>query len=136
MIGDNIKTARKNKGYTQEDFAQKLNVVRQTVSKWEKNLSVPDADIMIKISKIVDVPVNDLLDISPLQQNDIYELTLQLEKMNELTEIRIQNHKKMIERIKAALVIAIIVTILIAIYPKWNEIWYEFGENIYQLFNG
>jgi len=36
MFSDNIKNLRKNKGFTQEELANKLNVVRQTVSKWEK----------------------------------------------------------------------------------------------------
>lgn len=39
MLSDNIKVARKNKGLTQEELANKLNVVRQTVSKWEKGVS-------------------------------------------------------------------------------------------------
>lgn len=45
MFSDNLKTIRKAKGYTQEELAIKVNVVRQTVSKWEKGLSVPDADL-------------------------------------------------------------------------------------------
>ncbi|MCI6837144.1 MAG: helix-turn-helix domain-containing protein, partial [Clostridiales bacterium] len=45
MFGENLKAVRKAKGYTQEELAIKLNVVRQTVSKWEKGLSVPDADV-------------------------------------------------------------------------------------------
>lgn len=45
MFGENLKTLRKNKGITQEKLAARLNVVRQTVSKWEKDQSVPDAEI-------------------------------------------------------------------------------------------
>ena len=44
MFGENLKTLRKQKGFSQEELAVRLHVVRQTVSKWEKNLSVPDAD--------------------------------------------------------------------------------------------
>ena len=44
MLGENIKALRKSKGFTQEELAVRVNVVRQTVSKWEKGLSVPDAD--------------------------------------------------------------------------------------------
>ena len=40
MFQDNLKTLRKNKGYTQEELASRLKVVRQTVSKWEKGLSL------------------------------------------------------------------------------------------------
>lgn len=44
MFGENLKTLRKQKGFSQEELATRLHVVRQTISKWEKNLSVPDAD--------------------------------------------------------------------------------------------
>ena len=47
MINENIKHFRKTRGMSQEEMAVKLNVVRQTVSKWEKGLSVPDADVLI-----------------------------------------------------------------------------------------
>ena len=43
MLNENIKTIRKSKGLSQEELAAKLNVVRQTVSKWEQGLSVPDS---------------------------------------------------------------------------------------------
>lgn len=47
MLNENIKRARKAKGLSQEELAVKLNVVRQTVSKWENGLSVPDSDLLI-----------------------------------------------------------------------------------------
>lgn len=61
MFGDNLKAMRKAKGYTQEELAIKLNVVRQTVSKWEKGLSVPDADALSKIADVLDTKVSILL---------------------------------------------------------------------------
>ena len=61
MLGDNIRVLRKEKGFTQETFAQQLNVVRQTVSKWEKGLSVPDAEMLNSISEVLEVPVSTLL---------------------------------------------------------------------------
>ena len=61
MLNENIKNMRKQKGYTQETFAQELNVVRQTVSKWEKGYSVPDAVMLEKIAELFDVSVNELL---------------------------------------------------------------------------
>lgn len=65
MLNENIKKARKEKGFSQEELALKLNVVRQTVSKWESGLSVPDAEVLIRIADILDVPVSRLLDIEP-----------------------------------------------------------------------
>ena len=56
MFQDNLKALRKEKGITQEELAARLNVVRQTVSKWEKGLSVPDSDLLIKLAEILDVP--------------------------------------------------------------------------------
>ena len=61
MFKDNLKTIRKEKGISQEVLAKELNVVRQTISKWEKGLSIPDGDMLIKISQILDTPVEVLL---------------------------------------------------------------------------
>ena len=52
MFAENLKKIRKDKGYTQEILAEKLNVVRQTVSKWEKGLSLPDVDIDRKSTRL------------------------------------------------------------------------------------
>lgn len=61
MLSENIKAIRKSKGLSQQELAVKLNVVRQTVSKWEQGLSVPDADMLISISEVLETPVATLL---------------------------------------------------------------------------
>lgn len=61
MLSENIKTARKSKGLSQEELAVKLNVVRQTISKWEQGLSVPDFDMLIALSDALATPVRALL---------------------------------------------------------------------------
>ncbi|MGN0447668.1 MAG: helix-turn-helix domain-containing protein [Acutalibacteraceae bacterium] len=61
MLSENIKSLRKSKGLSQEDLAVKLNVVRQTISKWEQGLSVPDSDMLIAISEALETPVSALL---------------------------------------------------------------------------
>lgn len=61
MLSENIKTARKSKGLSQEELAVKLNVVRQTISKWEQGLSVPDSDMLIAVSDALATPVSALL---------------------------------------------------------------------------
>ena len=58
MLSENIKTLRKTKGLSQEGLAIKLNVVRQTVSKWEKGLSVPDSEMLIRIAEELDTSYN------------------------------------------------------------------------------
>lgn len=61
MLNENIKMLRKSKGLSQEELAVKLNVVRQTISKWENGLSVPDSDMLISISEALDTSVGALL---------------------------------------------------------------------------
>ena len=61
MLSENIKAARKSKGLSQQELAVKLNVVRQTVSKWEQGLSVPDSDLLISLSEVLEIPVSTLL---------------------------------------------------------------------------
>ena len=73
MLKDNLKTLRKNKGLSQEELSIKLNVVRQTISKWETGLSVPDAEMLITISEFFETPVSDILgeSIEEKETNDI-----------------------------------------------------------------
>ncbi|WP_148138318.1 helix-turn-helix domain-containing protein, partial [Olsenella sp. HMSC062G07] len=61
MLNENIKAFRKAKGLSQEELAIRLNVVRQTVSKWEQGRSVPDADMLIALSETLETPVSVLL---------------------------------------------------------------------------
>lgn len=61
MLNENIKTIRKSKGFSQQELAVKLNIVRQTVSKWEQGLSVPDSDMLISLSEALETPVSTLL---------------------------------------------------------------------------
>ena len=61
MLNENIKAIRKSKGLSQQELAVKLNVVRQTVSKWEQGLSVPDSDMLISLSEALETPVSTLL---------------------------------------------------------------------------
>lgn len=61
MLKENIKAIRKAKGLSQEELAMKPNVVRQTVSKWEQGLSVPDADLLIAPAETLETLVCTLL---------------------------------------------------------------------------
>lgn len=84
MLGKNIKALRKSKGLSQEELAVKLNVVRQTISKWEQGLSVPDADILISISKEFETPVNTLLGETIIESkvDDLKVISEKLEVIN------------------------------------------------------
>ncbi len=84
MLNENIKTIRKSKGLSQEEVAIKLNVVRQTISKWEQGLSVPDADMLILISEVFETPVSTLLGetIAETKADDLRVISEKLEVIN------------------------------------------------------
>ena len=84
MLNENIKTIRKSKGLSQEELAVKLNVARQTVSKWEQGLSVPDAEMLILISEVLDTPVSILLgdNVDEKEADELKVLSEKLEVIN------------------------------------------------------
>ena len=85
MLNENIKTIRKSKGLSQEELAIRLNVVRQTVSKWESGLSVPDSELLIRIAEELDTSVNVLLDetVKPDDNSELRVIANKLEVLNE-----------------------------------------------------
>lgn len=127
MLKDNIKTIRKSKGLSQEELAIKLNVVRQTISKWEQGLSVPDAEMLISISEILDTPVSIILgeNIDEIEKNDLQVISEKLEVINEQLSMK---HKKEKKRIVAFLIATdiflILLFILLAVlgspYQSWD----------------
>ena len=84
MLNENMKTIRKSKGLSQEELAVKLNVVRQTVSKWETGLSVPDSDMLISISEVLETPVSTLLGetVTEPKVDDLKVISQKLEVIN------------------------------------------------------
>lgn len=84
MLNENIKAIRKSKGLSQQELAVKLNVVRQTVSKWEQGLSVPDSDMLLSLSEVFETPVSALLGeiITEPQADDLKAISAKLEVIN------------------------------------------------------
>lgn len=84
MLSENIKAIRKSKGLSQEELAIKLNIVRQTVSKWEKGLSVPDSDLLLSISEVLETPVSTLLgeNVTETRADDLKVISEKLEIIN------------------------------------------------------
>jgi len=109
MLNENIKALRKAKGLSQEELAIKLNVVRQTVSKWEKGLSVPDAGMVIQIAEVLDTTVNVLLGEEP---DFIKTLAAKLEVLNEQYSKQNEKRRK-IWRVVFTVVLAVSVVSLI-----------------------
>lgn len=93
MFGENLKAMRKAKGYTQEELAIKINVVRQTVSKWEKGLSVPDADVLSQIAEVLDTKVSVLLGGTITEETDKDAVAEQLAKISEQLAIKNRRSK-------------------------------------------
>ena len=88
MLNEKIKIMRKNKGMTQEELAVRLNVVRQTVSKWEKGLSVPDAEMLQKLAEVLDTTVAKLLDGREEEPREDDQVAQQLARINEQMTIK------------------------------------------------
>ena len=84
MLNENIKAVRKTKGLSQEELAVRLNVVRQTVSKWERGLSVPDSEMLISISDVLETPVGVLLGetVAENAPDDLKAISEKLETVN------------------------------------------------------
>ena len=127
MLSENIKAIRKSKGLSQEELAIKLSIVRQTVSKWEKGLSVPDSDMLISISELLETPVSTLLgeNVIETKADDLKAISEKLEIINLQLAQRKTTKQKMVHWLLISLcaAIGIISAVLIAInspYLGWN----------------
>lgn len=112
MLNENIKRCRKQKGYSQETLAQSLNVVRQTVSKWEKGYSVPDAVMLEKMAEVFEVSVGDLLGApseADGQKSELQQISAQLAVLNDQMARELLRRKRirMILLIAAAVFLAL-----------------------------
>ncbi len=96
MLGENLNALRKQKGMSQEVMAQQLNVVRQTVSKWEQGLSVPDAQMLTRIAELFEVPVSSLLGESIEENVNINEIAVQLAVLNQQLAARRGRTRKIV----------------------------------------
>mgnify|MGYP000972767190 CR=1 FL=1 len=127
MLNENIKKLRKSKGLSQEELAIKLNVVRQTVSKWENGLSVPDCGMLIALAEELDTSVSILLgeEIQEQETDDIRTIAEKLEVIN------LQLVKKRLTKMKTVRWILISICVLIVMifiafatmnssYLDWN----------------
>ena len=127
MLNENIKKLRKAKGLSQEELAIKLNVVRQTVSKWENGLSVPDSSMLIILADELDITVSGLLGetVAEPTTDDLKTLSEKLEVINLQLAKRSTAKLKTIRWILISLCAAIVI-IFIALafmnssYLDWN----------------
>ena len=127
MLKDNLKILRKNSGLSQEELSIKLNVCRQTISKWEQGLSVPDAEMLISISEVFKTPVSDILgeNILEKEKNDVKVISEKLEVINEqLSMMQKQKRKRTINFLTILDICIILLFISLAIlgspYQSWD----------------
>ena len=127
MLSENIRAFRKSKGLSQEELAIKLNVVRQTISKWEQGLSVPDADMLISLSEAFETPVSTLLG-ETVMESEVDDLKAISEKL-EIVNLQLAQRKTMRRKtlywllISLCAVIVLIFAVLIALnspYLGWD----------------
>ena len=116
MFSENLKALRKQKGFSQEELAARLHVARQTISKWEKNLSVPDAVTLIRLAEILEVSVSELLGEKIENENVTSDVAAQLSRINEQLAIKNRRSRRIWKIIVIILAAIILINIFIAIF--------------------
>ncbi|MCM1191842.1 MAG: helix-turn-helix domain-containing protein [Butyrivibrio sp.] len=128
MLNETIKAIRKSKGLSQEELAVKLNVVRQTISKWENGLSVPDSDMLLALSEALETPVSTLLGetVTESKADDLKAISEKLEIINlQLAQRKLTRQKTLhwlFIAVCAAtiLIFALLMTALKSPYLGWD----------------
>ena len=89
IISRYLQLLRKSHNYTQEELAKKLDISRQAVSKWETGTTIPDLEVLLKISKLYDITINDILEPKVQPQRITYFeqiLTISEKELKEVLE--------------------------------------------------
>lgn len=127
VLNENIKAIRKSKGLSQQELAVKLNVVRQTISKWEQGLSVPDSDMLIALSEALETPVSILLGetVTDPTVDDLKVISEKLEMINLQFAQKTTARRKMVHWLLISLGIVIVIifrllTMLNSPYLGWD----------------
>lgn len=115
MFNENLKIIRKAKGYTQEELAIKIHVVRQTISKWEKGLSVPDADTLSKLADVLEINMSELLGSEIKEETNKNEVSEQLAKISEQLALKNRRHKRIWKVIGVILLAVIVINMLLVV---------------------
>lgn len=119
-LQDNIRNLRKAKGMTQEQLASHLDVTRQTISKWEKGLSVPDAELVAQLADIFDVKVSELLGKVDSDAIETNEIANYLATLNEELALKNIHRRKFLKILKIVLIsFAVGVALLVGYVLFW-----------------
>lgn len=112
MFSENLKTLRKQKGFSQEELAARLHVVRQTVSKWEKGQSVPDAGTLIRLAEVLEVSVSQLLGEKIENEQAASNVAEQLARINEQLAIKNRRSRRIWKTIGMILAVIVLINII------------------------
>ena len=126
MFSENLKILRKQKGLTQEALAIKLHITRQTISKWEKGLSVPDAEQLVRLAEVLEVPITQLLGqkvADTTNENEVAEYLAQIAE-----QLAIKNRRtKLIVKIVVGILVAFVVANLLMVLMSFSS-FYEITD--------
>ncbi len=130
MLKENIKAIRKSKGLSQEELAVKLNVVRQTISKWEQGLSVPDADMLISISEVFETPVSTLLGETIVESkvDDLKAISEKLEVINLQLAQRKATRRKVLHWLLISLCVVIVAIFTVLIVSNSPYLGWDYSD--------
>lgn len=127
MFSENLKILRKQKGLTQEALAIKLHITRQTISKWEKGLSVPDAEQLVRLAEVLEVPITQLLGqkvADTTNENEVAEYLAQIAE-----QLAIKNRRtKLIVKIVVGILVAFVVANLLMVLMSFSS-FYEITDS-------
>ena len=130
MLNENIRTIRKAKGLSQEELAVKLNVVRQTISKWEQGLSVPDSELLVALSEALETPVSTLLGdtVTEPEANDLKAISQKLEVINLQLAKRQQTQRKIAHLVFIFLIVVILLILAVLLYLNSTYLGWNFND--------
>ena len=130
MLNENIKAFRKSRGLSQEGLAIKLNVVRQTISKWEKGLSVPDSEMLISLSEALETPVSTLLGetVTEATVDDLKAISEKLEVINLQLARRKSMWRKTFLGLSIILCVSIVITAAVLAVLESPYLGWDFSD--------
>ena len=130
MLNENIKAIRKSKGLSQQELAARLNVVRQTVSKWEQGLSVPDSDMLISISKVLETPVSTLLGetVMETEADSLKAISEKLEVINLQLAQRKTTRRKTIHWLFISLCAIIVIVFAVLVLSNSPYLGWDYSD--------
>lgn len=113
MFADNLKTLRRARGLSQEELAGRLHVTRQTISKWENALSVPDAELLLRLAEELEVPVSRLLGGPVEEEPAPDQVAAHLAELNRLLAERNRRSRRIWRVVAGVLIGLVVATVLL-----------------------